>query len=170
MKKMVSILLSLVLFFSLPIIAHATENTTPIDAPSLGDIVVHGEFGLTTHTIPVSDISPYHTVTGPGGTSTIDHMSGGFIRWSVTPLTLQNYTFTGTLEIISYSTGQVVGSTSLFGVADIITGFTTSGIVDLRQFSLKSGTSYKAKLSGTAIDADGTVYTVLPTASIHFVN
>lgn len=90
--------------------------------------------------------------------------SGKHLAWSVSPDTPSSYTFTGEVTVKTQS-GSIIWSfpCEMGGIG------TVSGTFYIRNIGLSNGTSYRAELSGTAIDSNGRVYNVVPDASISFV-
>lgn len=157
MKKTVCLILALMLVFSLPTTTHASEIGEYEYPDSYGDIVAHQEFPM------LNNSKTRESYLGDGGVSTLEYLSLGYIHWSVTPNTVETYTFAGTVTIYS-SSGAYIYSESCFAYG---TGF-QSGLVDLTGIGLKKGTLYKAKLTGQAVDSIGSVFTVADEAKLSF--
>ena len=153
MKKLVSAVLSLVIFISVSTMAFAESPYKHV-------------FGMWTDSPEVgSGIMPFETFIGNGGSCTLDYMeSGKHLAWSVSPDTPSSYTFTGEVTVKTQS-GSIIWSfpCEMGGIG------TVSGTFYIRNIGLSNGTSYRAELSGTAIDSNGRVYNVVPDASISFV-
>ena len=112
-----------------------------------------------------NEIEPYKTITGSSGVSTIDYMeSASMITWSVKPNTVLNYSFAGAMKIIDESTAKVVGWEDLL----IAGSGRLGGEVDLYDFDLTRGHSYRAVLTGTAVDTAGNNYYVSSGAYLPF--
>jgi len=118
----------------------------------------NGEFSDT-------GIEPYKTIPGSRGVSTIDYMeSFSMITWSVKPDTSLPYTFSGAMKIFDDDTGKRVGWEDLeeSGMGRL------AGEVDLYGLGLKRGHSYRAVLTGTAVDGAGEMFYVPSGAFLPF--
>lgn len=164
MKKMFSVILAFVIFNTCVLTAHAATDDNGPDNSSTGFVVIHQETPMEKHSLSgASGVTPFATFFGNGGVSTLDYLSEGYIQWSVTPTTIERYTFSGTVSI--YLNGSHVRTVSCFAAG---TGF-RSGLVDLRNMGLKSGKRYDVYFAGSAVDDAGTVFTVSDSAHISFV-
>ncbi|WP_199427140.1 hypothetical protein [Thermaerobacillus caldiproteolyticus] len=93
---------------------------------------------------------------GPGGTSTIDYLSGSDkIYWSVKPNTSWPYQFQGYVTFGYGASGSVP-------VASLGVGL-RGGLVDARGSGFCSAT-----LNGTAYALDGSTFTVLPRVTTYY--
>lgn len=160
-KKLLTMICAFAMVFSFNVTAFAaeTESTAQLETQS------QNVFGMDAISNNENGITPYLTITGNGGSCTLDYMSSGkYVAWSVKPATLLTYTFAGEINIYTYSTGAYKGTglCSGFGVG------TESGIVDVSGMKLRSGVKYKAVFTGTATDIAGNVFAVSSEAVLPF--
>lgn len=162
-KKLLTIICACAMVFLFNVTAFAAEN----DSANQLDLQSQNVFGMDAMSNNENEdgIMPYLTITGDGGSCTLDYMSSGkYIAWSVKPATILTYTFAGEIDIYTNSTGAYKGTglCSGFGIG------TESGIVDVSGMGLRSGVKYKAVFTGTATDIGGNVFTVSSTAVLRF--
>ena len=162
-KKLLTMICAFAMVFSFNVTAFAaeTESTAQLETQS------QNVFGMDAISNNENEdgITPYLTITGNGGSCTLDYMSSGkYVAWSVKPATLLTYTFVGEINIYTYSTGAYKGTglCSGFGVG------TESGTVDVSGMKLRSGVKYKAVFTGTATDIAGNVFAVSSEAVLPF--
>jgi len=105
-------------------------------------------------------ITPFQTVTGPGGKVTIDAGDNGrVIYWSVKPATAWPWAFTGEIQLRYYSGFK--RDAAIFGTGGL--GLSASGFV-----SMNENNGGIAHLKGTAFAIEGSQFKVLPGASTPF--
>lgn len=170
-KKFLSLACATVMSLSLSVTAFAAETPNAqldyaVEAAE-EQALPQSQNVFSMDGIPVTEdgVMPYLTITGNGGTCTLDYMSSGkYVAWSVNPATILTYTFVGEISIYTYSTGAYKGSGACagFGIGS------ESGIVDVTGMGLRSGTKYKAVFTGVATDIAGNVFTVSSSASLPF--
>lgn len=105
-------------------------------------------------------ITPFKTVTGPGGVVTLDmSVNNRTIYWSVKPATNWPWIFAGNLNLHYFSgfkrTVMISGSGAM--------GSRTSGYITLNAHN--GGT---VRMTGTATSLNGSNYQVMPNASMPF--
>lgn len=107
-----------------------------------------------------NDFTPFSSVTGPGGRSSIVASdTGRSVYWSVKPATSWPYSFSGLVKLRYYSgfsRDVPVGGISALGK-------TLSGTV-----TMNKNNGGVTSLSGTAVAINGSAYTVLPGVSTTF--
>lgn len=117
-------------------------------------------------TVNEDGIIAYSTFIGAGGKSTLDYMeSARCIAWSVSPATLEPYSFTGYISIYDSITGAFKGTLYCYSQGE----GTTSNIACLSKLQLTSGRNYIAKFYGDAIDILENQFIVSSNAKISFM-
>lgn len=159
-KNLLCLVFALVMMFSLSTTLFADKKQPGLGTSGVFDVKIQPA---------ENQIAPASTWIGNAGVSRLDYM--GFARafsWSidVTQTSVLPLVFTGTVDIYTASTGSYRGTVYLsgsgFGSASGVT-YIPSGI------SLRSGTNYIARFSGTATNTAGQIFTVVPNASINFL-
>lgn len=111
-------------------------------------------------------IIAYSTFIGSGGKSTLDYMdSARCIAWSVSPATLEPYSFTGDIKIYDSITGALKGTLYCYSAGE----GTTSNVANLSGLRLTSGRNYIARFSGDAVDILENQFFVSSNAKIAFM-
>lgn len=159
MKRILSFALSFVIVLTISTTAFAAESTTPI-APSsetlqqennTGEIVSSKTFEL----IPLSRKTFY----GEAGSCTLDYLSEGYVRWSISVPGAGIVAFNGNLHFNKLNTP--------FGTFNHYISTThTSGTEDVK-YGLSKG-SWEVTFDGVAVDAFGNKYAVVDNATLPF--
>lgn len=172
MKKRWNKFLALACAFAITLTSSVTafaSEVSPIDTPSSLSTVEQSatESTNTFDVLYKDDALSRSTWIGNAGSSSLDYMeSNRSFAWhiNVTPVSAAYLTFVGQVDIYTTSTNAYKGTIYLSGG-----GFgTASGVESLNGISLRSGTHYTAKYSGTATNVLGQVFTVVDGASIGF--
>ncbi|MFL2128992.1 MULTISPECIES: hypothetical protein [Lactobacillales] len=91
-----------------------------------------------------NNVVPYGTITGPGGTTTLEIMSSNTVYWYAKPSFSGPYTFQGTVTV-TYKNNR----TNTFWISEAANSKSVSGIIEL------PAAAKKAVLSGVAIGTNG---------------
>lgn len=143
MKKIIALLLVMATCFSLGTPALAVEEPVEED--------VSGMFEL----LPTSR----KTFQGNGGYSTLDYLSGGYVRWGISLTSARLVKFEGNLHFNKLGTP--------FGTFNkAISTTSSSGTEDVRS-KLSKG-DWEVTLTGVAYGSDGNGYRVVDNATLHF--
>lgn len=119
------------------------------DDPKISDAISNHPNSVTSF-----NISPFSSVTGPGGrASIVDGNTGNIVYWTVKPATAWPYNFLGTVKLryhSGYARDVAVGGMGALG--SMVSGSVTMN-------NNNGGVAY---LEGTAFALVGGYYTVLP--------
>lgn len=159
MKKFFSLLLALIMVFSMSATAFAAESssTSPStsnsqeEANTTGDIISSSTFKL----VPLSR----KTFWGDAGSCTLDYLSQGYIQWTINVPGTLIVAFEGNLHFNKL--GTPFGT---FNHSIISTG--TSGTEDVK-YGLSKG-NWEVEFTGIATDIEGNMYAVVEDATLPF--
>lgn len=164
-KIIIGFLCVTVLAVSINLTAFAAENN------EVSSITTTNETTKFDMFIENTNITPFSSWFGSAGSSSLDYMPGGqAFAWSidVSKTSILPLTFAGMIDVYNTSTNKHMFTIFIDG-----SGFgKTSGVgymTLMHRASLRSGTHYTAKYSGTAINIAGQIFHVVDGASIGFV-
>lgn len=169
MKKV--FLLSFLSFFALLLVLVPNSK---VSAQDLGEKVEFeidfeggsgNEFDMILERDP-NVISPLASWTGTAGTARLDYMSGArAFSWGIVVPSGGAMVFTGRIDISTESTRAHRGSIYVSGSG--VTRFGGTAYIP-GNITLRSGTRYTAKFSGTAVSGGRQVFNVTPRAFMGF--
>lgn len=164
-KKFMSLICAAIMVVSLNVTTFAAEPVSDTQATvSTAEPEGTGVFDVLTKDNELSRSA----WIGNAGSSTLDYMSSArAFAWTinVTPTSSLPLTFAGQIDIYTTSTNAYKGTLYISGAG---LG-KASGVVYIgSNISLRSGTHYTAKYSGTATNTAGQVFSVVSGASIGF--
>lgn len=150
MKKILSVILSLVMVLSLSATAFAAD-AEPTAEGDYGSVVSSGVFMLTPQS--------RETYYGNSGFSTLDYLSEGYLQWSIHVDDKTIVSFEGNLSFNKLGTP--------FGTFNhSISTTDSSGTEDVR-YGLSKG-DWEVKFTGSATDTTGSKYFVTSIATLKF--
>lgn len=164
-RKLLSLMFVAVMVLSINVTAFAAEPA--VKAHQAETLIQEVESTNVFDVLTKDNELSRATWIGNAGSSTLDYMSSArAFAWTinVTPTSVLPLTFAGQIDVYTTSTGAYKGSLYISGAG----AGKASGVVYVDSLSLRSGTNYTAKYSGTATNTAGQVFKVVEGASISF--